>query len=44
MASEIMECLTPYLADIGIVAMFITLVGFIFRLGKNAILKGELTF
>lgn len=44
MSSLIIETLTPMLTDIGIVALFITIVGVVFRMGKAAFTKGELVF
>lgn len=42
MSNTIIEIITPYLVDIGKIAIYICLVGFVFGLAKNAILKGDL--
>jgi|GEM_PF-7061500 len=44
MSNLIIETLTPMLSDIGIVALFITIVGVVFRMGKVAFTRGELVF
>ena len=44
MSSEILECISPYIADIGIIASVICVVGMLFGLFKNALFKGELKF
>ena len=44
MSDTIIQTFVPYLADIGRVALFITIAGLIFRLAKNAFTKGDLRF
>lgn len=44
MSKVIIDAISPYLADIGIVATFVTTVCTVFSLLKNAFAKGELNF
>lgn len=44
MSNEIITVITPYIVDIGKIALFITIAGIIFALAKNAFTKGELRF
>lgn len=44
MSSLIIETLTPILIDIGVVCLFVTIVGVVFRMCKAAFTKGELIF
>lgn len=44
MSSEIISCISPILADIGIVAIFVSTVGMIINVAKNAFTKGEIKF
>ena len=44
MAKEIIDCISPILADIGLVAIFVSTVGMIINSAKNAFTKGEIRF
>lgn len=44
MADVIIEVLVPYLADIAEVAIFVSVVGMVISLLKNAFTKGEIRF
>ena len=43
MASLIIKEITPFLADIGLVSIFISVAGMIIDLAKNAFTKGKVT-
>lgn len=43
MADLIIKEITPYLRDIGIVTIFISVAGMVIDLGKNAFTKGKIT-
>lgn len=43
MADLIIKEITPYLVDIGLVTVFISVAGMIINLAKNAFTKGKVT-
>ena len=44
MVKEIINCISPILADIGLVAIFVSTAGMILNAAKNAFTKGEIRF
>lgn len=44
MADSIIKVISPYLADIGLVAIFVSTVGMLINSAKNAFTKGEIRF
>lgn len=44
MSNEIIKSLSPILADIGLVAIFVSTVGMVLNAAKNAFTKGEIRF